>query len=414
VSLPKISVGQRLENIGGSAKNFVSKGKGWLQTASAGWQSSARQVKSTVNPKNFKQMPPQKKFFLASLAVLLLAVIFSIGVAVHLKNSGKIHAQISGQLKNVQSFLANAQSSLLYKDGAAAAGYLQQAKASMPQKNSIDSADKQLYSQLLGQLSQTETEMQNIFNPQVVNLGSVGSGSSLIKLPNYIGTQSHGAIISYNAQSGAIQDSAISSPLAILGSAYLSGTTAAVYDGSSLYMWDFSTGKTGAGFSQNVPQTSNFGGMAEYPTNSRVYMIDKKSASIISFLAGKNSFSKPITSVTDPSLNSAIDIAIDGSIYVLTPAGISKFQNGKLTDFSISALAEPFSGSGKIATDKTFTYIYVLDSGNNQILILDKSGNLVNTLKSSEFTNLKDFTVDEKNKVMYVLNDGNLLKVTLP
>jgi hypothetical protein len=55
-----------------------------------------------------------------------------------------------------------------------------------------------------------------------------------------------------------------------------------------------------------------------------------------------------------------------------------------------------------------------LDSGNNRILIFDKSGNLINTLLSNQFTNLKDFQVDEKNKVIYALNDGSLLKIALP
>ena len=84
------------------------------------------------------------------------------------------------------------------------------------------------------------------------------------------------------------------------------------------------------------------------------------------------------------------------------------------TNFALQNLPTPLSATGKIYTEKDFNYLYILDSGNNRILIFDKSGNLVNTLMSDSFTGLKDFQVDEKNKIIYALNDGSLLKITLP
>jgi DNA-binding beta-propeller fold protein YncE len=116
----------------------------------------------------------------------------------------------------------------------------------------------------------------------------------------------------------------------------------------------------------------------------------------------------------NPGLAEAIDISIDGSIYVLTKTGINKFQSGKLADFSLPPLPTPFSGEGKIYTQKDFKYIYVLDQGNNRILVLDKKGNLAFSLKSDDFTKLKDLFVDEKAKTIYILNDTSLLKATLP
>jgi cytochrome c biogenesis protein len=44
----------------------------------------------------------------------------------------------------------------------------------------------------------------------------------------------------------------------------------------------------------------------------------------------------------------------------------------ELAQSGIKALPTPFSGSGKIYTQKDFVYLYLLDSGNNHILILDK------------------------------------------
>jgi len=134
----------------------------------------------------------------------------------------------------------------------------------------------------------------------------------------------------------------------------------------------------------------------------------------VSFLPSSSTFSKPTVSVSNPAINEAVDITIDTSIYVLTPTGISKFTAGSPASFNLSPLAVPFSGQGKIYTQKDFQNLYVLDSGNKRILVFDKQGTLLNTLTSDSFTDLKDFSVDEKNKVIYVLNDGSLLKVTLP
>lgn len=419
VALPKISFGQKLKNLQGNTQNLMAKTLALWHSA----KSSAENVKQTVNPQNLKQLSTQKKFFLISALILLIAVVANIGIAAHLKNTRAVQGQISGRLKEAQNLLTSAQGSLLYKDDAAAAAYLLQAKAKIPAANKIDSADKNLYNKVLAQVAATQTLMEKVFTPTVTNLGSLGQGDSLIKLPNYEGVQTNQVIVSYNKTNSKVEDSALASSVAIAGSAFLSGNTAAIYDGSNLYQWDFSKGALGAGFpagggsasggNSSLPQKNDFGGMAQYPTNSRIYIVDKKLGQIISFAPTTNTFSKPIVAARDNSLNNALDIAIDGNIYVLTKNGISKFQSGAPVAFTLS-LPKPFSGSGKIAAQKDFNFIYLLDTGNNTILILDKKGTLINTLKSDRFTKLKDFQVDEKGKVIYVLNDGSLLKVSLP
>jgi hypothetical protein len=408
-ALPQVSFGQRLKDISGNTKNLAVKGKAWWQVA----KTSAQNAKDTVKKQNFRGLSPQKKFFLISAAVLLIAVVANIAIARHISKTKATDTQVSTQLKNAQTLLANVEASLLYKDDASAAQYYAQAKAQMPNGKNIPSSDKDLYNQTVAQLNNAENLMEKIVQVKVTDLGALGKGDNLIKLPQFVAVQVNKDIISYNKQSGAVEDAALNSQVAIVNSAYIGGNTAAIYDGSNLYVWDFSVGKLSPGFNQNVPAQTNFAGIAYYPTNSRVYLTDKKAGEVISFLPGNNGFSKPVISVQSPILNQAEDLTIDGSIYILTKSGISKFQSGQPAPFTL-ALPTPFSGSGKIYTQKDFNYIYLLDSGNNSILILDKKGNLVNTLKSADFTNLKDFQVDEANKVMYVLNGGDLLKVTLP
>jgi hypothetical protein len=411
VGLPKISFSQKLKNFSGNTKTFFSKGKSlWQYT-----KTSANNIRSGAKLENFKQLSSTKKFFLASALILFIALAVNIGIAAHLKNIRATQNLTASQLAQIQTLLGNAQSSLLYKDSASAAGFLRQAKSLLPKSSAVSAANKDAYNKLAAQEKDIETQMEKVFRPSVTNLGSLGSGNTLIRLPDFLATQANGAVISFQKITGQIQDSNLKLGVSALASVYLSGNQAAVYDGSNLYLWDFSAGKLlGAGFGQNLPGKNDFGGMAPYPVNGRVYVADKKASQIISFLPGKTAFSKPVVAVSDPAIGKSEDITIDSGIYVLTSDGVFRFLAGKQTGFALQNLPTPLSASGKIYTEKSFNYIYILDSGNNRILIFDKSGNLVNTLLSDSFTSLKDFQVDEKNKIIYALNDGSLLKIPLP
>jgi hypothetical protein len=411
VGLPKISFGQKFKNFSGNTKTFFSKGRGiWQYT-----KTSAKNVRSGAKLENFKRLSSTKKFFLASALILFIALAVNIGIAAHLKKIRAAQNLTASQLSQIQTLLGNAQSSLLYKDSASAAGFLQQAKSLLPKSSAVSGASKDAYNKLVAQEKDIETQMEKVFRPNVTNLGSLGSGNTLIKLPDFLATQSGGTIISFQKSTGQIQDGSLKLNVSALDAVYLNGSQAAVYDGDNLYLWDFSAGKIlGAGFGQNLPGKNDFGGMAPYPVNGRVYVADKKASQIISFLPGKTGFSKPVVAVTDPAANKAEDIAIDSGIYVLTPGGVARFLAGRQTGFALQNLPTPLSAGGKIYTEKGFNYIYILDPGNNRILIFDKSGNLANTLLSDSFTGLKDFQVDEKNKIIYALNDGSLLKIPLP
>jgi len=95
-------------------------------------------------------------------------------------------------------------------------------------------------------------------------------------------------------------------------------------------------------------------------------------------------------------------------------SGITKYYAGRLAEFKEPTLITPLSGKGKIYTESDFEYLYVMDAGNNRIVILSASGDVVQTLTSPEFTDLKDFYVDEANRTIYILNDTALLKVMMP
>ena len=343
---------------------------------------------------------------------MALAAIFSIATAVHVKNLRGARAQTTTKLTNIQRLLTDAESSLLYKNDARAAELLGQAKEQLPTANAIDSTNQELYKKVLSQFDQTVYKIEKTTQVQTENLGSLAESDNLIKLPQILAVQSGNVTVSYNKQTRKIEDGSLQVPVTFESGAFVKGSAEAVYDGSKLYSWNFLNGKISEGFANSVPQKNDFGGLAAYSDKSRIYVANKQSGAITSFAISESGVAQPIVSVRDSVINKSIDIAIDSNIYVLTSDGVNRFLNGRLTDFFLPKLSQGFSGVKKIYTQKDFAYIYILDAGNNKILIVYKKGGLVKTLVSDKFTKMKDFQIEEKNRTIFILNDGSLLKAT--
>lgn len=385
------------------------------QVSFAGSLTNIKKIMSRFSPDQVRGFSRTKKIFLISILVLLVAFILDLSIAAHYRKSKQTQGQVTTQLKNIQNLITQAQSSLLYKDTATAETDIQQAQSQMPKADSVSKSDQALYAQVSQQMSDLQQKLENTVTPQVTNLGSLGAGNTLLYLGNYLATQVNNTILSYNLSTNAIQDSALLSSQKITSAAYIKNTTAVVYDGNGLMVWDYAVRQFSPPFVSSVPKESSFVNLKYYPTNSRVYTIDKNSNQIISFAVAQSGASKPIISSKPGSdFSQALDFAIDGNIYILTPSGVNEYRSGSLVSFSMPTLFTPLSGKGKINTQIGWKNLYVLDSGNNRILVIDKKGNLVEILKSSNFTNLKDFVVDEPGKAIYVLNDSSLLKVVLP
>ncbi|MEM7035140.1 MAG: hypothetical protein AAF629_36715, partial [Chloroflexota bacterium] len=119
---------------------------------------------------------------------------------------------------------------------------------------------------------------------------------------------------------------------------------------------------------------------------------------------------------TKPDLSEALDMAIDGAIYILYQHGhIEKYWGAEVSDFDLTGLDKPFDQPRTIFTDldEILAHVYVVDYGNQRIVQLQKNGHFVRQFKPSHngavnFNNLQDIVVDERNNRMFILNDNNL------
>jgi hypothetical protein len=121
-------------------------------------------------------------------------------------------------------------------------------------------------------------------------------------------------------------------------------------------------------------------------------------------------------------LGGAVDMAIDGSIWILYANGIvQKFFDGRQVPFELVGYDEPpraptalFAGQdGTIAT----RHLYIADAGRGRIVEFDKEGKFVRQFRLAEGQALRyvrSFYVDEINGFLYLLTNDALYKTDLP
>lgn len=157
------------------------------------------------------------------------------------------------------------------------------------------------------------------------------------------------------------------------------------------------------------------------------YLLDPQANVLLRYLPTLDGYSAPPESYfsTDlpVDLSQAVDLAIDGSIYVLFKEGhISQYLGGQPDlDFKVTGLDIPLSNPVSIFTapDEEVQYLYVADAGNQRVVQLNKDGSFVRQFKprtgeSVSFANLQDIFVDEIGGRMYILDSNNLYLTNIP
>lgn len=156
------------------------------------------------------------------------------------------------------------------------------------------------------------------------------------------------------------------------------------------------------------------------------YVLDPQANSLLRYLPTNDGYSAPPESYFPADqpvdLSSAVDLAIDGAVYVLFSDGrISKFLSGQPVEFNVSGLDVPLNNPVSIFTapDEEVQHVYVTDAGNQRIVQLNKDGTFVRQFKprpgeAVTFANLQDIFVDEIGSRMYILDSNNLYVTNLP
>ncbi|GMR18913.1 MAG: hypothetical protein BMS9Abin34_035 [Patescibacteria group bacterium] len=114
------------------------------------------------------------------------------------------------------------------------------------------------------------------------------------------------------------------------------------------------------------------------------------------------------------ALEGVVDVGIDGELWLLTAQGqITRLVKGKREPFSISNLSTPFGEPIKIFTRPSLKRLYILDAGNQRVVVLDKDGNFVRQFKGDVLSEPQDLWVSSNEKKLYILAGSRIYRVGL-
>jgi hypothetical protein len=146
-----------------------------------------------------------------------------------------------------------------------------------------------------------------------------------------------------------------------------------------------------------------------------LYLINKDN--IWRITGGETGYSSPKTWLSAGSTKDFSNIssmAIDGAIWVIDESGkIQKFVQGNDAGFGITGLDKNLAKETLVFTDSDAQNLYLLDKGNQRIVVLGKNGLYQSQYLWSGFSDISDFVVSEKLGKIFLLQGSKILSVNI-
>lgn len=118
---------------------------------------------------------------------------------------------------------------------------------------------------------------------------------------------------------------------------------------------------------------------------------------------------------TQVSFDNVISMSIDGSIWLLNSDGsIAKFSRGAPQNFHITSMENFLSSPQAIFTTQGLNNLYILDSGNNRVVVVDKSsGSFKAEYLWDKIREANGLVVSEEKEKLLLFIEGKVYEVEL-
>lgn len=157
---------------------------------------------------------------------------------------------------------------------------------------------------------------------------------------------------------------------------------------------------------------------------SNIYLLDAQNNQIYRYSANASGYTNKAVNYfaanAQPVLRKAVDLAIDGDVWVLNDNGtVQRFRSGTAIPFELGVLPTPLKNPVAIFTRPEVDSLYIADAGNQRIVEFDKNGKFVRQFKpysekADVFRNLRDFTVNETKRKLYFVSSDAAYMANLP
>lgn len=148
---------------------------------------------------------------------------------------------------------------------------------------------------------------------------------------------------------------------------------------------------------------------------NRVYALDIQGDEIYRFARSANSLGTGVAWVRDAvDFAEARGVAVDGSIYVLRPAGlVEQYFGGRRNDFQLASITPRLEEPTRLWTDETSNRIYLVEPKQRRVAVFTKDGQLVRQYRSDAWRDLRDAVAVESAKELYILNGKSIQRISL-
>lgn len=148
--------------------------------------------------------------------------------------------------------------------------------------------------------------------------------------------------------------------------------------------------------------------------SSNLYTLDNNSGKVYKSSLSSNAYrnrSEWLKEETD--LSAAVDLFVDGNIYLLKKDGqILKFYQGKSADYKSTPISSEVNNASKLIVSSQSAYVFDATAKRLAVVAL-ADGHLMNQYQFDSLGELKDFVIDEANRLVYLLNGETVYKASL-
>jgi len=148
-----------------------------------------------------------------------------------------------------------------------------------------------------------------------------------------------------------------------------------------------------------------------------LYLLDTEKGRIWKYVATDNGFSdirEYLNPDTLPNLSKATSMSIDGSVWIGTMDGmILRFTQGKENTFVPKGVEPAFSSNLVVYTSDVVQNVYVLDTTQKRVVVLDKDGMYISQYGWKGNLSPVNLVVSEKHGKILLLTDGMIYSINL-
>lgn len=167
-----------------------------------------------------------------------------------------------------------------------------------------------------------------------------------------------------------------------------------------------------------VKRDSGWGSIAAMVSyGGNIYLLDTEKSRIWKYMAVEKGFSgisEYLNPDTLPDLSQSIGMAVDGGIWVGTRDGdILRFNQGRQETFAPRGVEPAVGQTLMVATTEEDKHLYILDSDNKRVVVLDKDGVYLAQYVWTGNIVPAGIVASERLKLILLLADGKLYSIAL-